>query len=787
MSLFLRFSEDCTTDKCVKYPCQHGGKCLPSDQGAVCLCPLGYGGDLCEMRLDLQVPSFNGSSYLRYAPLGDSALIWLEIEMIIKAHRGDGLLLYSGHEDSGDFIALSLKDGFVEFSFDLGSGLAFVRSKYPISLGQWHSVKVSRTARLAVLKVDQSEEVMTISPNGFWHLSLPHSLFLGGTHVMKRPLVGVSDQQASFVGCIQKVDINGRTLSIISEALGGTNVDNCPHACVARPCGPLAECIPLMDNYECRCSPFNSLCNKAEEVSLNLNANNNLNNSASTDIDTSNSRSEHTSTRTHSKHTHHKKHETILKHSNTRYKQHWKHEKASASKHHSTKDVGKEAKESKPNETERKHHSQRVPPEDMALPSESDVDKNQEPFAAGGYLTDYAAETSSYRSFQIAPTPKFHTKQDFEKVTKSLKHPSVMHDDDKLPTPKLKHAKFGHEKEQVEKMDLNRVYLNIDDNDYNSDYNTDNGNFEKINDDILNDYVVEDNGEHDVKFDDKIKTETIKIPHYNSRKHKKDDEQRDDIDRDDDDIDIDTDANYLFDGEEDYRAKDLIRDMKRIMKNGNSGSSSAGSKNVAAGTSVGHHSHSKIFGTPNYKRTVGACFTGTDSYFHYNDAETMSHVISYKIDLNLRFKTRSRNGVILWSGRQSALDNDDFLSLGIENGYLHLRYNLGSGEADVQFNATKVSDGLWHRVRATRKLQEGSLEVDGRKSVVERSPGKLAQLNTDTGLYVGGMPNVMYFTRQRYFSGIVGCISEIILAGEVQLTLDPATLGTAHNVEVGIL
>lgn len=47
--------------------------------------------------------------------------------MIIKAHRGDGLLLYSGHEDSGDFIALSLKDGFVEFSFDLGSGLAFVR------------------------------------------------------------------------------------------------------------------------------------------------------------------------------------------------------------------------------------------------------------------------------------------------------------------------------------------------------------------------------------------------------------------------------------------------------------------------------------------------------------------------------------------------------------------------------------------------------------------------------------------------------------------------------------
>lgn len=47
--------EDCSTDKCVRYPCQHGGKCLPSDQGAVCLCPLGFVGDLCEIRMDLQV------------------------------------------------------------------------------------------------------------------------------------------------------------------------------------------------------------------------------------------------------------------------------------------------------------------------------------------------------------------------------------------------------------------------------------------------------------------------------------------------------------------------------------------------------------------------------------------------------------------------------------------------------------------------------------------------------------------------------------------------------------
>lgn len=36
-----------------------------------------------------------------------------------------------------------------------------------------------------------------------------------------------------------------------------------------------------------------------------------------------------------------------------------------------------------------------------------------------------------------------------------------------------------------------------------------------------------------------------------------------------------------------------------------------------------------------------------------------------------------------------------------------------------------------------RSLQEGTLEVDGGRTVTKRSPGKLRQLNTDTGLYVG--------------------------------------------------
>lgn len=54
---------------------------------------------------------------------------------------------------------------------------------------------------------------------------------------------------------------------MIDDALGGSDVENCEHACISKPCGKLAFCIPNFDNYECQCNPQNEKCNQAEEVS----------------------------------------------------------------------------------------------------------------------------------------------------------------------------------------------------------------------------------------------------------------------------------------------------------------------------------------------------------------------------------------------------------------------------------------------------------------------------------------------------------------------------------------
>lgn len=48
-------------------------------------------------------------------------------KVILKPQQDDGLLLYSGHHEYGDFISLCLNMGFVEFTYDLGSGPATLR------------------------------------------------------------------------------------------------------------------------------------------------------------------------------------------------------------------------------------------------------------------------------------------------------------------------------------------------------------------------------------------------------------------------------------------------------------------------------------------------------------------------------------------------------------------------------------------------------------------------------------------------------------------------------------
>jgi len=64
------------------------------------------------------VPSFSGTSYIRLKKL-IHANRDVMIDLRFKPRRNDGILLYTAQsiEGRGDFLALSLRNGFVEFRY----------------------------------------------------------------------------------------------------------------------------------------------------------------------------------------------------------------------------------------------------------------------------------------------------------------------------------------------------------------------------------------------------------------------------------------------------------------------------------------------------------------------------------------------------------------------------------------------------------------------------------------------------------------------------------------------
>ncbi|RWS26016.1 pikachurin-like protein [Leptotrombidium deliense] len=275
----------------------------------MCQCTLSKGdknncGISCFTESDFTIPSFNGSSYLQFPGFGKNALSFVEIKIVFKARASNGLLFYNGNrmDGSGDFLSINLVDGFVEFRFDLGTGPAilsalgtlhifdvqtnnkkfyflniskqscvtkrlFIRSLLPISVNEWHMLSVSRTGRKGILEVDGQPRVEDYSKGAFTQLYLPLNLFIGGVSDLK-DVSQTSDISQSFVGCIQKVMINGRNLLLLEEALSGVNIADCPHPCASQPCFQGGRCEPKMEYYTCHC-PMGFVGTKCELTKTN--------------------------------------------------------------------------------------------------------------------------------------------------------------------------------------------------------------------------------------------------------------------------------------------------------------------------------------------------------------------------------------------------------------------------------------------------------------------------------------------------------------------------------------
>ncbi|XP_061114862.1 basement membrane-specific heparan sulfate proteoglycan core protein-like isoform X3 [Conger conger] len=244
---------------CHSEACGADATCInrPSGLGYDCRCHLGKSGDKCMQGILVTTPHFDGEdSYIAYPPLTNIHND-LRVEIEFKPLDPDGLMFFSGGKKMKveDFVAVSMVDGHVEFRYELGTGMAVLRSWEPVTLRQWHRVVAERLNKDGSLKVDQAQEVRRSSPGKAQGLNIHTPMYLGGVpsmDILPKP----ANVSMLFEGCVGEVSINGKKVDLSYSFMESRAilqcVDNSP--CDRRPCLNGGSCMSNAEyEYQCLC------------------------------------------------------------------------------------------------------------------------------------------------------------------------------------------------------------------------------------------------------------------------------------------------------------------------------------------------------------------------------------------------------------------------------------------------------------------------------------------------------------------------------------------------------
>ncbi|XP_058507232.1 protein eyes shut homolog [Solea solea] len=165
-----------------------------------------------------------------------------------------------------------------------------------------------------------------------------------------------------------------------------------------------------------------------------------------------------------------------------------------------------------------------------------------------------------------------------------------------------------------------------------------------------------------------------------------------------------------------------------------------------------------------------ARFSGSDE-FGYTSFVAYSSIpsLTFFYEFRLRFMLANnssavKDNLILFAGHKGrGSDGDDFFALGLKNGRVIHRFNLGSGVATIVSNPVNHHVSV-HTVTFGRSKKTGWLKVNGQRNRTGSSPGPLVGLNVFNQLFVGGYneytPELLPLG-SRFHQGFQGCISDV--------------------------
>lgn len=174
----------------------------------------------------------------------------LQLSIEFKPESFDGVLLYSGQEPTldGDFIAIVINQGFVEFRFDCGMGEGIIRSDMPILVNAWNTLNIYRDGRNAWMQLNQGQQIFGHSKGLFSRLTFRLETFLGGSpnisQIVKRVhtskgkflvvrllylrqvfvIVLLSNFDTGLRGCVRTLQINDRSYDFYRDTIDGIDI-----------------------------------------------------------------------------------------------------------------------------------------------------------------------------------------------------------------------------------------------------------------------------------------------------------------------------------------------------------------------------------------------------------------------------------------------------------------------------------------------------------------------------------------------------------------------------------
>lgn len=183
----------------------------------------------------------------------EEAFFKIKFDVTFKPERGNGLILYNGQKRAaGDYIALSLNNGYPEFRYDFGNGPTIIRSEKPIKLAQWHTVKVSRIRKEGYMIVDDQHPVAF--PSIQLGLDLQENLYLGGVANFDDIPASAVEHKEGFVGCISQLIIKDKRFELNQDSLFVQGITSC-EPCADEPCRNSGVCLESQTEtgYTCVC------------------------------------------------------------------------------------------------------------------------------------------------------------------------------------------------------------------------------------------------------------------------------------------------------------------------------------------------------------------------------------------------------------------------------------------------------------------------------------------------------------------------------------------------------